>query len=152
MSIEEEFQKRLTETMKAKDLKTANIIRMIKTRVMERRTAKNFSGEVDDALYLEVIAAYAKSIEKSRKDFQSAGDKGASALADIDFELAFLKEWLPEQMPEPAVRDAVKTAIAELGATDPKMSGRVVGAVMKKHKGVVSAALVKQIATELLTQ
>ena len=40
---------------------------------------------------------------------------------------------------------AVREALAELGATDPKMAGRVVGAVMKKHKGRVDAALVKQL-------
>jgi uncharacterized protein YqeY len=47
-------------------------------------------------------------------------------------------------------RAAVKAAIAELGTADPKQAGRVVGAVMKKHKGLVDAALVKQLAEEAL--
>ena len=51
---------------------------------------------------------------------------------------------------EDAVRTAVTEAIAELGATDPKMAGRVVGAVMKKHKGVVEASLVKKLVSEQL--
>ena len=49
------------------------------------------------------------------------------------------------------MREVVATAIAELGATDPKMAGRVVGAVMKTHKGLVEAQLVKRVATELLS-
>ena len=57
MSIEQELSDRLKAAVRARDLDTANIIRMINTRITERKTAKNFSGEVDDKLRLEVIAA-----------------------------------------------------------------------------------------------
>ena len=89
---------------------------------------------------------------KSRKDYEAAGDRGLEGLAEIDYELDFLKEWLPEKMSDADVRTAVEAAIAELGVSGPKMAGRVVGAVMKKHKGVADAGLVKQIATELLAE
>ncbi len=151
MSIETELQDKLKQAMRAKDAVAANVIRMVKTKVMERRTAKGFSGEVDDALFLEVIATYAKSLTKARQEFANAGDRGAESVAELDVELAFLKQYLPEQMDESKVREAVSAAIAELGADSPKMSGRVVGAVMKKHKGVVSAQDVKRIAEELLS-
>ena len=150
MSIEAELQSKLKEALRAKDSKTANVIRMVKSRVTERRTAKGFDGEVDDKLHLAVIAAYAKSLSKARVEFEVAGERGAESIAELNFELAFLKQYLPEQMDEAQVREAVKIAIEELGASDVKMAGRVVGAVMKKHKGVAPAPLVKKIAEALL--
>jgi uncharacterized protein len=154
MSIEADLRKQLTEAIRAKDLRTANIIRMVNTKVMERRTARGFSGEVDDALYLDVIGAYRKSLEKARKEFEAAGARGAEPIAELDFEIAALKGFLagrvPEELAPEELRAAVREAIAELGVTDPKMAGRVVGQVMKKHKGRAEPAAVKQMAEEEL--
>ena len=41
--------------------------------------------------------------------------------------------------------------LAALGITDPKQAGRLVGDVMKTHRGQVEAADVKRIAEELPT-
>lgn len=150
MTIEADLRARLTAAMKAKDLKTANVIRMINTKVMERRTSKGFKGEVDDALHVDVIAAYKKSLEKAREQYVAAGDRGAEQVADLDFEIAIASEFLPQQMGEDQVRDLVKTAIADSGLTDPKMAGRVVGMVMKANRGRVDAGMVKRIAEEEL--
>ncbi len=150
MTIEADLRARLTAAMKGKDLKTANVIRMINTKVMERRTAKGFKGEVDDALHVDVIAAYKKSLEKAREQYVAAGEKGAEQVAELDFEIGVTSEFLPKQMGEAEVRDLVKAAIAESGVTDPKMAGRVVGSVMKANRGRVDAGMVKRIAEEEL--
>ena len=150
MSIEQDLRQRLTAAMKAKDHATANTIRMLKTKVMEKRTAAGFQGEVDDALYLEVIAAYKKSMEKAEKQFLDAGKDGEERAAEIRWEIDFCAQFLPVPLGEQELRIAVKAAVEELGARDVKMTGRVVGAVMKKHKGLVEAALVKSIAEEML--
>ena len=44
----------------------------------------------------------------------------------------------------------MQQAIEASGATAPGDAGRVMGAVMKAHKGEVDGALARQIATELL--
>ena len=150
MSLEEDLRARLTAAIKAKDLRTANIIRMITTRITERRTSASFKGTVDDELVRDVIAAYKKSLEKAREEYAAAGDRGAEAVGELDHEIAYCQQFLPAQMGEAEARAAVREAIAELGAGDVKMSGRVVGAVMKKHRGVVDAALVKRLAEEEL--
>jgi uncharacterized protein YqeY len=151
MSIEEELRKQLTAAIKAKDLRTADVIRMVNTEVMKRRTAAGFSGQVDDALHVDVISAYKKSMEKARPQYEAAGERGREHLDQIDFETRFLDQFLPKGLSEDQVRDAVMTAIAETGATDVKAVGKVVGAVMKKHKGQVDAAQVKDLATAALT-
>src|SRR5262245_33359721 len=150
MPMEQDLKTRLTEAMKAKDLRTANVIRMINTKVMERRTAKGFSGQVDDPLYLDVIAAYKKSLQKARDEFLAAGDRGRTQAEELEWEIGFCETLLPKGLSGDELRAAVSAAVAALGAKDPKQAGRVVGEVMKQHKGRVDAAEVKKVAEEEL--
>jgi uncharacterized protein YqeY len=150
MSIEERLRTALTAAIRAKDLRTANVIRMISTKVMEKRTAKNFDGEVDDALYEEVIGAYRKSLQKAVTQFEDIGDSGAEQAAELKFEIEYCAQYLPKGLGEDEIRAAVKEAIAALGADNPKMAGRVMGQVMKAHKGKVDSADVKRIVGEEL--
>ena len=54
-------------------------------------------------------------------------------------------------MDQDAVRALVRERIGALGLTDPKQAGRLVGDIMKTHKGQVEAGEVKRIADELLS-
>ena len=62
-NLEATLRQQLTAAMKAKDTRTANLVRMINTKIMERRTAKDFSGTVDDALIRSIADGYAERIE-----------------------------------------------------------------------------------------
>lgn len=152
MPIEQELRSRLTQAMKAKDLRTADAIRMINTKLMERRTAKGFSGVVDDALVLEVIGAYRKSLAKAKEEFLAAGERGKDPAAELAWEISFCDQFLPKGLSDEEVRLAVRSAIAATGAKDVKMAGRIVGEVMKQHKGRVEAAMVKAVAEEELAK
>jgi uncharacterized protein YqeY len=138
--------------MKARDLRTANAVRMINTKVMERRTAKGFSGQVDDALYVDVMSAYRKSLQKAREEFLAVGERGKEQADELEWEIGFIDGFLPKGLGPDEIRAAVRAAIATLGATDPKMAGRVVGEVMKQHKGKVEAGAVKKVAEEELAK
>src|ERR1700759_1025888 len=94
--LEAQLREQLTAALKAKDLPTANLIRMINTKIMERRTAKGFTGTVDDALILDVIATYKKTMEKARGEYVAAGDRGKEQVAEIDLELAWCSKFLPQ--------------------------------------------------------
>jgi uncharacterized protein YqeY len=151
-TLEAQLREQLTSAIKAKDLKTANLIRMINTKIMERRTAKGFSGTVDDTLVLDVIGSYKKQMEKAKQEFAAAGDRGKDQIADIDLELAWLSKWLPQQVSEAELRDAVAKVVAELPQKDPKMAGKVIGAIKKQFGDRADAQLTKKIAEELLSK
>ena len=51
---------------------------------------------------------------------------------------------------EATTRHWVQEAIASTGATQPRDLGRIMGALMKDHKGEIDGALAKRIADELL--
>src|SRR5215468_10836657 len=150
MPIEQDLRKLLTESMKARDLRSADAVRMINTKVMERRTAKGFSGQVDDALYVDVISAYKKSLIKAREEFLAAGERGKQQAEDLAWEIELCDRFLPKGLSTDELRAAVRAAIAATGATDPKQAGRVVGEVMKAHKGRAGAGEVKKIVDEEL--
>jgi len=149
-NLEGQLREQLTAALKAKDLKTANLIRMINTKIMERRTAKGFSGTVDDALVLDVISSYKKAMEKARADYVNAGDRGKEQLEEIDFEVGWCSKFLPTQLSEAELREAVTKAVAELPQKDPKQAGRVVGAIKKQFGDRADAQLAKKLADELL--
>src|SRR6185369_10531887 len=133
MGLEQQLNDTLKQAMLQKDQKTADIVRMIKTKIMERRTAKGFSGTVDDALVLDVISAYRKQLLKAVEDFEKAGEKGAEQAAELKSEVAFCETFLPKGLDEAALRTLVKERIAALAITDAKMTGRLVGDIMKTH-------------------
>ena len=149
-NLEGQLREQLTAAMKARDSKTANLIRMINTKIMERRTAKDFKGTVDDALVLDVISTYKKSMEKARADYANAGERGKEQLAELEFEIEWCKKFLPQQLSEQELRDAVAKAVSELPQRDPKMAGRVIGAIKKQFGDRADAQLTKKIAEELL--
>jgi uncharacterized protein len=150
MGLEQQLTDTLTKAIKEKDTRTADAVRMLKTRLQERRTAKGFSGTVDDALVLEVVGAYRKQLQKALVEYEKVGERGAGHAAQLRFEIELCERYLPRGMDEAALRALVGDRLAALAIADPKQVGRLVGDVMKTHKGQVEAADVKRIAEELL--
>ncbi|HEY5090059.1 MAG TPA: GatB/YqeY domain-containing protein [Polyangia bacterium] len=150
MSIETDLNDQLKQAMRAKDSQAANCIRMIKTKHMERRTAAGFKGPLDDSLWLDVVASYQKQLRKSREEYAAIGARGAEAIVQIDFEIGFCARFLPKAASDDEVRALVREAVMRLGASDPKQAGRVVGELMKAHKGKLDPSAVKRIVDEEL--
>jgi uncharacterized protein YqeY len=151
MPLPQTLDETLRSAIKEKDTRTANVVRMLKTRLTERTTAKGFGGQVDDALVVEVIGAYRKQLQKALAEYEKLGDRGAEQAAELKFEIGFCERFLPKGMDEAALRALVAERLKALGITDAKQSGRLVGDVMKTHKGQVEAGDVKRLAEELLS-
>jgi len=134
MGLEQQLNDTLKQAIKDQDLRTADVVRMLKTKLMERRTAKGFSGQVDDALVLDVISAY----------------RAASQVTQIRFETEFCERYLPKGLDEATLRALVRERLTALRITDAKQVGRLVGDIMKTHRDQVEAADVKRIAEQIL--
>jgi len=145
MSVENQLQDMLKEAMRNRDARTADCIRMIKTKHMERRTAAGFKGPLDDALWLDVIAAYQKQLRKAREEYAGLGERGAEKLPQLDFEIEVCGRFLPKLAGEDEVRAAVKEAVTRLAVSDPKQAGKVLGDIMKTHKGKFDPAMTKRL-------
>jgi uncharacterized protein len=150
MALEQQLNDTLKQAIKDKDRKTADVVRMLKTKLMERRTAKGFAGEVDDALVLDVIGAYKKQLQKAIVEFEKAGARGQDQIAQLRFEIEFCERYLPRGLDDDALRALVRERLDALHINDAKQVGRLVGDIMKTHKGQVEAGDVKRVAESLL--
>jgi uncharacterized protein len=149
MGIREELAAELIDAMKTGDKARRNVVRQVETEISIARSAPGFSGEADDDLYKDVIGSYVKKMSKARAEFEAAGERGAEQAAKLAYEVDYLSRWLPKLAGEDETRAIVRSAIAELGASDPKMVGRVIGHVMKSGQDL-DGGLVNRLVREEL--
>jgi uncharacterized protein YqeY len=149
MRIQEQLAADRIAAMKSGDKATVSVVRQIDSEVALAKSAPGFEGEVDDDLYLATIAAYVKKMDKARSEYESLGERGLSQVEGLSFEIEYLSQFLPESLSEEDTRTLVRQTIAELGVDDPKMKGRVIGAVMQAGEGL-DGALVARLAGEEL--
>jgi len=146
MTIQEQLAAEQKAAMKSGDRATLNVIRQIQSEVAVAKAAPGFDGDVDDDLYLATIATYVKRMDKARNEYADLGERGRDQAEKLAFEIDYLSAYLPQKLDEAATRSVVDQTIADLGATDPKMTGQVIGAVMKSGEdldGALVARLVK---------
>ena len=151
MSIEEQIMTRMKEAMRTKNSDELALLRMVKTEAQKAKTAPGFDGNTDDNFWLDVIAKYVKQQQRSIVEFEKAGDSAKETIEKLRFDIDYLAFFLPKKLDDAETRALVKAAIQATGATNAKMTGKVVGAVMKTHRDQVDAALVKRIAEEELS-
>ncbi len=149
MTIEEQLIAAQTAAMKRGDRSTLSVIRQIRSEVSVARSAPGFTGEVDDELFLSTISTYVKRMGKSKIEYEALGDRGREQAEKLAFEIDYLSTYLPTKLDEPATRALVAQAIADVGATDPKKTGQVIGRVMKSGEDV-DGGLVARLVKEAL--
>ena len=149
MSIREELNAELKDAMRAHDRNRIDVIRQINSEIDRAVTAPGFDGEADDELYLATIAAYAKKMGKALTEYEGYGDRGADAAAKLRFEVEYLGRWLPKGPTEAELAAVVDAVVAELGATDMKAMGQVMGQVMKSRAGADGAVVSRLVRARL---
>ena len=147
--IAQQISSRLKQAMRAKDQRALSFVRMLKSKMTETTKKKGFSGEVNDALWIDVIAKYSKAQKKALAQYESLdGEAAAEHAANIRWEIEACEEWLPTKADEATVRGWVQAAIDGLGGTGAHF-GAVMGAVMKAHKDEVDPGMVRSLIEEL---
>lgn len=150
MNLVDDFNARLKDAMKRRDRPELSIIRMVKSR-FQLKMAETGADTLEDDAAMGIIATYVKQLGKSLPEYEKAGERGAENVARINYEIGYLENFLPSLLDEAATKDLVSGYISELGISDAGQIGRLMGAIMKEHKGKVDPALVKHIATEKLS-
>ena len=150
MSLDSQLTETLKTAMRSKNRPLLNLVRMLKTKMTEKTTKGGFSGEVDDALWLEVIMAYEKSQKKALIQYQDIGEAASEQVAELSWEIDQLQTWLPQKASREQIVIWVNEAIETLGGKEGVHAGRVIGQVMKLHKDVVDASVVRDCVTAAL--
>ncbi len=124
-------------------------LRNLKAAILNEEVAqgKRDEGLGDD----EIEKIIAREVKKRKESIAIYEQNGRQDLADEERkEAAVIAKYLPEQLDETALREIVMTKITELGATDAKAMGQVIGAVKQQVGNSADGALLARIVKESL--
>ncbi|MCP4006408.1 MAG: GatB/YqeY domain-containing protein [bacterium] len=147
MPIFDDVSEQMKEALKAGEKIRLSTLRSIRAALLNRMK-EDGSDTVSDEECVTLMRRLEKQRRESIEAFQDAG-RAEQAAAERD-ELAILQTFLPSLADETATRKWVEEAIESSGASSPGDVGRVMGALMKAHKGKIDGALARQIAADLL--
>jgi uncharacterized protein YqeY len=152
MTLKERITADMKQAMKSGDKVRLSTIRMVRSKILEAevkmRAEEGTDYSIDDERATEVIATYAKQRRESIDSYRKGGRDDLAAQEEA--ELAVLQDYLPEQLDEAKLREIVKGAVAESGASTTKEMGAVMKLVMPQVKGRADGKLVNRIVREVL--
>ncbi len=137
----------IKEAMKAKDAVRRDTLRNVKKVFLEAKTAPGANDELSDADALKILQKLAKQGRESAEIFTQQGraDLAENELAQV----RVLEEYLPKQLSEAELESALRAIIAQLGVTEAREMGKVMGVATKqlagKADGKAISAMVKKI-------
>lgn len=148
MELEKKVMEMLKEAMKSKDEAALRTLRAIKGAILVAKTEKN-AGEMTPEKELQLIQKLAKQRKESYEIY--ASQQMTDLAAKEKEELEVLEKFLPQQLTEEQIRPIIADIIAEMGVSDMKEMGKVIGAANKKLSGQADGGLIARIVKELLT-
>lgn len=140
----------MQEAMKARDALKVEVLRGLSSAFTNEliATKRKPTEELTDD---EVLGVIRREVKKRKEAAEAFKNGNRAELAEKEEkELAILSVYLPAMMDEDAVRAVVEAKKNELGVTEKKDAGRLMGAVMKELAGKADGDIVKKIVGEIL--
>ncbi len=147
--LQQKIKAEIIVAMKAKDQLRLDTLRGLSAGFTNELVAKKLkpTDEVTDELALSVIRREVKKRKEAADAFR-AGGRAESAEKE-EMERAILEAYLPAMMPFEEVRTMAGAKKAELGITDKKEAGKLMGALMKDLGGRADGGDVKSAVDSL---
>jgi len=152
MSLRQQLNDAMKEAMKAKDAKRLATVRLVLAALKDRDIAARTETSRDllgDDEILSLLAKMIKQRDESAVAFD-AGNRPELAAGERQ-EIAIIRSFMPAQMDEAGVQQAVKTVIAELGASSIKDMGKVMAAMKERHAGQMDFARASALVKDALS-
>jgi len=147
MPIIDDVTVQMKEAMRAKDKLRLTALRGIRAAFIEALKADGSETLADDKC-IPILRRLAKQRKESISAYESADREDLAA--PERGELAVIETFLPSLADEATTTGWVQTAIDVSGAAGPQDMGKVMGALMREHKGEVDGGLAKDVALKLL--
>jgi uncharacterized protein YqeY len=147
MGIFESVSAQMNEARKARDETRLAALQGIRAAFLNA-TKKDNSTSLSDEACIGLLRKLEKQRQESIDAFTTVG---RPERADAErAELRVIQTFLPQLADEATTRRWVEDAITASGATNQKEIGKVMGALMKAHKGEMDGNVARRIASELL--
>jgi uncharacterized protein YqeY len=137
----------IKDAMRSRDKVRLGALRQIRAAFIVEQKKTGVEG-LDDAACVAVLRRLAKQRGDSIAAFEAAG---RDDLRDIEVaELSVIDLYLPQLADEATTSAWVAAAIAESGASGPGDMGKVMGALMRAHKGDIDGGMAKRLVLAAL--
>lgn len=148
MDLFERVSEDIKNAMRAKDKVALETLRNIKKVFLEAKTAPGANDTLSDEAALKIIQKLVKQGKDAADIYKGQGreDLAEDELAQVKV----MEAYLPKQMTPEELETALKEIIAEVGATDSKDMGKVMGVASKKLNGLAEGRAISAKVKELL--
>ncbi|PIP74542.1 MAG: aspartyl-tRNA amidotransferase [Candidatus Levybacteria bacterium CG_4_9_14_3_um_filter_35_16] len=145
----QQLQEELKQSMLLKDAFKTSVLRMLISAIGYLEIQKGLGYQASEE---DIMSAIEKQVKQRKDSIEQYEKAGRNDLVDKEKkELELLEKYLPEQMGEEEIRNLIKEAISQTGATTMADMGNVMGALMPKTKGKADGSLVSKIVREELS-
>ncbi|MFZ0544448.1 MAG: GatB/YqeY domain-containing protein [Candidatus Promineifilaceae bacterium] len=146
MELKEQLKSDLAAAMREGETHKRDTLRMLLAAIKQI--------EVDEQTTLDeeaVLSVLTKQAKQRRETIADAEKAGRDALVDQEKEeLTFIEAYLPQMMTEDEVRRIAGEVINEVGASNIKDMGRVMGQLMPRLQGQADGRVVSAVVRQLL--
>lgn len=135
--------------MKAKDKVRLEALRNVKKYFIEAKTAPGANDELADDAALKILA---KLVKQGRDTAALYTEQQRPDLAEAELaQVAVIEAYLPKALTPEELEAALRSIIAETGATSAKEMGKVMGVATKRLAGRADGKAISTLVRQLLT-
>ena len=133
--------------MKARDKQRLAALRLMMAEF--KRVEVDERIELDDARVLAILDKMTKQRKDSQAQFEEAGR--TDLVEKEAFDLAIIREFMPEQLGEEEIADLFATVISQIGASGMQDMGKVMGILKPKVQGKADMSQVSALVKSRLS-
>lgn len=150
MGLEKLINNDIKDAMFQKDKEKLNALRAIKAALLLEKTGKDISGgEIPESVELKVLQKLVKQRKEASTIYRE--NERLDLAKDEEYQAQIIENYLPEQMEETEIETLVKNIIVDVGASNMKDMGRVMGMATKQLAGRADNGVVSKIVRNLLS-
>jgi uncharacterized protein len=149
MNLEQDVMAEMKEAMKSKNEAALRGLRAIKSEIIKAKTEPGANGELTDDTAVKMLQKMLKQRKDSLEIFRTQNREDLAKKEEE--EIAVIEKFMPAQMSEADLKEALKSIIAQVGASSPADMGKVMGVATKQLAGKADGKSISITVKELLS-
>ena len=147
--IKDTINSELKNSMLSSNKDKTSTLRLILAAIKDREiAAREKNQDIDDAIVMDVLSKMVKQRLESADIYKK--NNRLELAAKEEFEIEVIREFLPKQLTEQEIKRIIGKLVEETNSSTIRDMGKVMGALMRSHKGEVDGGMAKDVALKLL--
>lgn len=147
MSLLEQLNQDMKQSMKNKEKEKLSVIRMVKASLQNEwiKLGKDSLSEDEE---LTILSRELKQRKDSLQEYKTAGRN--DIVEKLESEIIIIQEYMPEQLTDNELEALIQATIQEVNATSKKEMGKVMSEIMPKVKGKADGSRINKLVLKHL--